>query len=163
MFCKNCGAGFPENAAVCPKCGVAIDEGNTSYSKKKRVTFTEAVSTCFAKYATFKGRAGRAEYEYWYMFLWSSYLLYLVLTTASGLFVNDESNEPFISIASLVYCIFGLGMILPSFAVSVRRLHDMGKNGWWSLILFIPLFGAILWSILILYDGDQHTNKYDIE
>lgn len=162
MFCKNCGAELPENAAVCPKCGVAIDESDTSYPKK-RVTFKEAVLTCFAKYATFKGRAGRAEYAYWYIFVVISYLLYRSLITASGLFVNEESNEPFIDIVSCIYFIFVLGMILPSFAVSVRRLHDMGKNGWWSLILFIPLFGFILWLILVLDDGDQHANKYNID
>lgn len=58
--------------------------------------------------------------------------------------------------------LFSLAIILPSIAVAVRRLHDTGKTGWWLLISFIPLVGAIVLIIFYVSDSQPGSNKYGV-
>ena len=62
--------------------------------------------------------------------------------------------------ASLFYILYGLAVIIPSLAVSIRRLHDIGKSGWWILICIIPLIGAIWLLVLMVLDSNPGNNKY---
>ena len=97
--------------------------------------FGEAVSTCLRKYVTFDGRASRPEYWWFALFYLIVYIVGLVLDIALGTF--------------LFRLITGLGLLLPSVAAAVRRLHDTGKSGWWYLVGLIPLIGWI-WLIVLL-------------
>ncbi|GAA4409577.1 DUF805 domain-containing protein [Quisquiliibacterium transsilvanicum] len=63
-------------------------------------------------------------------------------------------------LAALLSGLFVLAMLLPSLAVSVRRLHDIGRSGWWLLVSFIPLIGAIVLLVFALRDGDAGDNAY---
>jgi len=92
--------------------------------------FVQAVKTCFSKYATFSGRASRP--EYWWFFLFE---ILLIVGTAM---VSDMLNA-----------LAGLALILPAMAVSVRRLHDVGRSGWFLLLGLIPLVNLILlyWAV----------------
>lgn len=97
----------------------------------------------FRKYADFSGRATRS--EYWYFFLFY-YLVYIGLTIVDGVIGSNNG---------LISTIYILGALVPSFALSARRLHDIGKNGWFQLIGFLFLFIIIgvLYVIGVLVQG----------
>ena len=94
------------------------------------MNFGQAISTCFAKYATFSGRASRP--EFWWFFLFQ------ILVSIAASLLGDV-------VAGLV----SLAMLLPALAVGARRLHDIGKSGWWQLIMLtvIGLLLLIYWWV----------------
>jgi uncharacterized membrane protein YhaH (DUF805 family) len=104
------------------------------------MTFVESIQTCFKKYADFSGRASRSEYWWW--------ALFVLLITIVGQVIGD-----------ILGGIASLAMLLPYLAVTSRRLHDIGKSGWWQLIGFIPLIG---WAVLIYWcvQGPKEPNTY---
>lgn len=89
------------------------------------MTFQESIKTCISKYADFSGRASRS--EYWWFFL--AQILGVVIALA---------------IHPILYAIVLLGSLLPNWAAAARRMHDMGKSGWWLLLSIIPLVGLIV-------------------
>ena len=104
------------------------------------MTFSESIKTVvFKKYATFKGRASRSEY-WWYM-LFASLISLLGAVIASTLY-GDPSELTLFDIVWLL-------IFLPGLAVSIRRLHDVNKSGWW---LLYPWLGLILVPIASLFD-----------
>jgi len=120
--------------------------------------FAEAIKSFWTKYATFKGRSRRS--DYWWI------QLFLVLTNlavaAIDLALMNGDVERFIAnggggIVSLVWI---LVTIVPALAVLVRRLHDSGKSGWWVLIGFVPLVGAIVLLVFTVLDSDRGENKH---
>lgn len=110
---------------------------------------------CIKQYADFKGRARRKEY-------WMFFLIYLAL----GFFVTfaaipiDVILETEGIIYITVMCLFVLAFIVPNYAVTVRRLHDTGRSGWWILINFIPYIGGIWLFVLTCLDSEPGTNKW---
>jgi uncharacterized membrane protein YhaH (DUF805 family) len=82
------------------------------------------------KYTEFTGRATRS--EYWYFFLFN----FLI---ACGLAIIGA----FVHFLMVLYFLYALGVLLPSLAVGIRRLHDIGKSGWWLFIALVPLLGAL--------------------
>lgn len=105
------------------------------------------------KYAVFSGRAQRS--EYWYFFLF-----YFLLAVAAA--ILDGLVESFSRHAGMgVFSgILALGLLLPSLAVSVRRLHDIDRSGWWLLIAVIPLFGAIVLLVFTAKDSQPGSNRF---
>ncbi len=99
------------------------------------------------RYAKFDGRAGRA--EFWWFAL-ANFILYFVL----GLLFQVSA------IFVVVYIIAVLALIVPSIAVTVRRLHDTDKTGWLVLLAFIPFVGSIILIVLCAIAGDQGANQY---
>lgn len=100
------------------------------------MNFTEAVSTCFQKIRNFSGRASRSEYWYWVLF---TVLIGFFIGILEGAHVITKSDGNTISL------ILNLITILPSLAVTSRRLHDTDRSFWWVLIAFtivglLPLF-----------------------
>src|SRR5689334_2064739 len=83
------------------------------------------------RYAQFSGRSGRA--EYWWFFL-ANLIIAFVLGILGRVSVTF----------AVIYGLYGLAIIIPGLAVSVRRLHDINRTGWWVLIALIPLIGAIV-------------------
>lgn len=102
--------------------------------------FVEAIKICLNKYATFNGRATRSEYWWFQLFV---FLVCLAL-----------------SIFPPLLFIFVVAQILPNIAVSVRRMHDTGKSGWWVLLACIPLIGGIIFSLLCIIDTQSRDNQY---
>lgn len=88
------------------------------------MNFGQAISTCFSKYATFTGRASRP--EFWWFFLFQ------ILVSIVASMLGDV-------VAGLV----SLALLLPALAVGARRLHDIGKSGWWQLIM-LTVIGLLL-------------------
>ena len=104
------------------------------------------------KYAVFSGRAGRKEY---WNFVLVNFLIGIVLNIIESLVgIAPELN---FSVLSLIY---SLAVLLPSLGVSIRRLHDIGRSGWWLFIGLIPLAGAIIIIIFTATGSQEGTNQY---
>jgi uncharacterized membrane protein YhaH (DUF805 family) len=99
------------------------------------------------KYAVFNGRARRKEY-------WMFVLFYILIYI--GLFVV----ESLVGSPGILVLIFALGLLVPSIAVSIRRLHDTDRSGWWILIGFVPLVGGIVLLVFMCLDGTAGANQY---
>ena len=107
-------------------------------------------------YANFNGRARRKEY-------WMFVLINLIISLAlySLVLIGAAANSSILaSIGGLLYFVYALGIILPSIAVAVRRLHDVGKSGWYLLVAFIPLVGPIWLLVLLATDSQIGSNEY---
>ena len=105
------------------------------------MTFGESISICFKKYATFEGRASRS--EYWWFVLFEV----IVLIVAQ-------------LIHQYVYAIAALGFLLPALAAGARRLHDIGKSGWWLLLNIVPLVGPLVLLYFAVKDSQPGSNQY---
>ena len=109
----------------------------------------------FKKALHFEGRATRKEYWLFYLI---NMLIYIILT----LFDIMLGVYSFESGFGLLSFIFILVVLLPSLAVTFRRLHDIGRSGWWFLINLIPLIGLIIFLIFMLLDSQEGENKYGL-
>lgn len=96
----------------------------------------------FQKYVEFTGRARRKEF---WIFTLVNFVISVLLTVIGLEFIGT---------------LFGLAILLPGIAVGVRRLHDIGKTGWWLLIGFIPLIGLIVLIYFYVQEGDSGPNEY---
>jgi uncharacterized membrane protein YhaH (DUF805 family) len=103
--------------------------------------FPQAIKTCLNKYATFDGRAGRA--EFWW------FVLFNFLVSAAASIVWHRLGN-----------LAGLALLLPSFAVGARRLHDIGKSGWFQLLVLIPVVGMLVLIYWAVQKGDPNPNEY---
>ena len=101
------------------------------------------------KYADFSGRATRQQY---WMFMLFYILIYIGLSLIETAFGSSG-----IGILSLL---FTLGLLVPSIAILARRLHDIGKSGWWMLLALIPLVGAIIVLVFTILDSEKESNQY---
>ncbi|MBO6216541.1 MAG: DUF805 domain-containing protein [Prevotella sp.] len=115
--------------------------------------FTEAISTCFSKFATFSGRASRSEYWYWSLFL---FLLELVVIILMFITLKEVALFAIYPVLGII----GIVTLLPSLAVLVRRLHDIGRSGWSVLFSLIPFVGSIIMLIFCLMDSQPGDNQY---
>jgi uncharacterized membrane protein YhaH (DUF805 family) len=108
------------------------------------------------QYTDFNGRARRT--EYWMYLLFNIIFLFAaaILDNILGLKFSPEIPYGFI------YIIYALAVFIPGLAVTVRRLHDVDKSGWFVLIAFIPLVGAIWLLILYCTEGIPGTNQYGV-
>ena len=106
------------------------------------MNFIDAVKSVLTKYADFNGRARRS--EYWWFFLFN-----FILNVITGFI--DESITP--GGIGMVGLFVSLGLLVPALAVAVRRMHDVGKSGWFILI---PIYNLIL----ACTDGDAGSNQY---
>ena len=99
------------------------------------------------KYADFSGRATRQEFWTYYLFLFIVFLFLPIIETAllgSGLILT---------------ILFAVATLVPSWAVSARRLHDTNRSGWMSLLTFIPIVGFYI-LVLWCFDSDEGENNY---
>ena len=103
-------------------------------------------------YATFTGRARRS--EYWWFFLLNT-LVAIGLGVLDGLSGTMTDNG--IGILGLVYA---LAALIPGISVSVRRLHDTGRSGFWWFILLVPIIGMIVMLVFMFLDSEDGANKY---
>ena len=99
------------------------------------------------KYAVFSGRARRA--EFWW-FVLGNLIVSIVLSIIDGILGSN-------GILGLIYSV---GVLLPSIGVSIRRLHDTDRSGWWLLIGLIPLIGFLVLLYFYVQDGDPQPNQY---
>ena len=98
------------------------------------------------KYAVFSGRARRKEIWYFILFDFIFAFLLGLIDSLIGIYVLSS--------------LYSLAVLLPSLGVSIRRLHDTGRTGWWIFIGLIPLIGAIILLIFFVTDSQPGTNQY---
>lgn len=99
------------------------------------------------KYAVFNGRSRRTEY---WMFTLFNLIISFVIAFAEGM----------VGSPGIVYALYGLAVFLPSLGVMIRRLHDIGRSGWWVLIGFVPLVGLIVLLVFAVTDSNPGDNEY---
>ena len=105
------------------------------------------------KYAVFDGRARRK--EYWYFTLFNILIMIgLVFVDAAMGTLDAQSGYGALGV------IYTLGVIIPSIAALVRRLHDIGRSGWWVFIILVPLIGPIAILIMTVMSSYDGTNEY---
>jgi len=104
-------------------------------------------------YAVFTGRARRKEYWMFLLFNIIFAIAAMILDNALGLVIAPMPYGP-------LYMLYMLAVLIPGLAVGVRRLHDLGKSGWWLLIILIPLIGAIWLLVLFVTEGTRGPNQY---
>jgi uncharacterized membrane protein YhaH (DUF805 family) len=101
----------------------------------------------FERYALFEGRSGRAEF-WWYAL--AHFIVSLVLSLLGQ--------------ASVIFYVLGfiwwLGLIIPSIAVAIRRLHDASNSGWFLLIWLIPVIGWIILIVMLAQESTSGPNQY---
>ena len=106
------------------------------------MNFGQAISVCLSKYATFAGRASRSEF-WWFV------LFQILVSLAAGMLGN------------VIGALVNLALLLPAFAVGTRRLHDIGKSGWWQLLTLtgMGVFLLIYWWVQPTVEGG---NEYEV-
>lgn len=110
------------------------------------MSFVDAVKSCLSQYVGFQGRARRS--EYWYFCLFNVIL---------GVVASIIAQLTGVKILSTLVT---LALLLPGIAVDIRRMHDIGKSGWWILISFVPVVGAILLIVWCCKDSEPGENQY---
>ena len=143
-YCANCGAQPDPLAVICVACGQSLKgakyrpaSGSYSANNDEVVdSFGGAIRACFNKYATFRGRANRSEYWYFYLFTFIC------------------------CIVPILGYIAALVVLIPNLAVCVRRLHDIGKSGWNLLFGLIPIVGGILLLVWYCQPSQEGENEY---
>lgn len=99
------------------------------------------VNTLKTQYADFAGKATRSQYWYFVLFY---IILAVVFQLIDELVINPMLGSGTSSVGGFLQMIFALALIIPSIAIGVRRLHDIGKSGLWLLIGLIPLIGSLI-------------------
>jgi uncharacterized membrane protein YhaH (DUF805 family) len=125
---------------------VNTDGVNNVLEKAKQIQGMEFFIRAYQNYANFKGRDTRQQY-------WMFYLFYMIVTVILSIV------DAIIGI-DIFSTIFILGSLVPSIAIATRRLHDIGKSGWWQLIILIPLVGVIVLIVFLAKQGTYGENQY---
>lgn len=122
---------------------------------------SDATFAAFWKnYAVFKGRATRSEY-WWPLFI--NVLIVAPLSFCGGIFQGSDDLQVLANIAIGLAALYVLAVAIPSWSVSVRRLHDLNYSGWLLLVTFIPFLGwffNIIILLLFFFEGTKGPNKY---
>jgi uncharacterized membrane protein YhaH (DUF805 family) len=108
--------------------------------------------TALKKYAVFSGRSRRK--EYW------MFCLFSVIFTIAAMILDSVLGSAIGMGYGVIYLLYTLAVFIPSIAVSVRRLHDVGKSGWFLLIVLIPIIGGIWFIILVCSNSEAGETKY---
>ena len=108
---------------------------------------------CFQKYTQFVGRARRA--EYWWYTLFNAILYFIV--GMAGVLIGYATDTP--ALAGVLIAVYLLAVLVPTLAVTCRRLHDAGLTGWWQLLGIIP-GGGIVVLVMTMLPGNPGQNRY---
>jgi uncharacterized membrane protein YhaH (DUF805 family) len=120
---------------------------------RSAVGFGDAIAICFRKYAMFRGRARRPEYWWWFLF---QVLVSIVASILDRALFTTGVFSVFSALTTLI-------LLLPTVAVTVRRLHDIDRPGWWLLILVIPIGGMVVLVIMTCMRGADGSNRFGPE
>lgn len=111
------------------------------------------VQTVFRKYAVFDGRAQRS--EFWYFVLFN-----LVVSIVLAIVDTVIGTGRLLGGQGLLGGLYALAILIPSLAVGARRLHDIGKSGWWLLLGLIPLIGTLVLIYFWVQDSQAGSNEH---
>lgn len=116
---------------------------------------TYFVNTIKNRYAQFDGRASRSEFWYFQLFYM---IIVIAISVLTPLLANVSTSMALIPTGILL--ILSLGLLVPSLALSIRRLHDSDKSGWLLLCGLIPIVGSIIIIVFMCLDSTPGTNQY---
>ena len=116
------------------------------------MNFQDSIKSCFKNYGKFKGRASRSEYWYWALFVSLVSIFTIIIDISLLGSTIDDNYTPLNSIWSLV-------VIIPGITVTVRRLHDVNRSGWWIFIVF-TIIGLIPYFYWLVKKGDATDNNF---
>lgn len=105
----------------------------------------------------FSGRSRRK--EYWYFNLFNGIVMIFMALFAIAF---SEDRKPAMVPFFLMFA-YGMVLFVPSLAVTIRRLHDIGKSGWWYFIAFIPFVGGIILFVFTLLDSEPYANQWGLD
>ena len=106
------------------------------------------------KYALFKCRANRSEF-------WLFALVNVALSIVYQILISVlASSTAATLIVSIIFCVIALAILVPGLALSVRRMHDIGKGGGWIFISFVPIIGSIWFLVLCIKEGEPAANRF---
>ncbi|MBV5261568.1 DUF805 domain-containing protein [Synechococcus moorigangaii CMS01] len=114
--------------------------------------FVDYYIKAWQNYTNFSGRARRK--EFWYVFI-VNLAISLILSILEQTFLGG--------LASLLSIVYSLAFLLPGIALGIRRLHDTGRSGWWLLIGFVPIIGAIVLIIFFASPSVSGQNQYNVD
>jgi uncharacterized membrane protein YhaH (DUF805 family) len=114
------------------------------------MNFVDAIKSGFHNYVRFSGRAARSEYWYWLLFC---ILIGIVSVLIDAVLFPHSDVGPINTIAELI-------VLLPTLAVSIRRLHDLDRSGWWFLLVLIPIIGGIWLFVWFCMRGTIGPNRF---
>ena len=117
------------------------------------MTFFEAAAKCYRKYVSYRGRASKS--EFWWFFL-------LFFLFAWPLLLSEFQSGTWVAVLSFMYFILTLSAIIPLTAVFTRRMHDLGRTGASWLVIFFPIFGVLTLLYWTLQEGKEEENKYGL-
>ena len=107
------------------------------------MSFVQAVQVCLRKYVDFSGRAVRSEF-------WWFALFQLIVIVGASMFGETIGN------------VVALALVLPSLAVGARRLHDIGKSGWFLLLHLLPIIGILVLIFFWVQASQTESNEYGV-
>ena len=123
-------------------------------------SFGECIKLFFKNYVNFSGRSRRA--EYWYVVLFET-LVSVVLSALSGVLASVTDGSTVVTvITSILTYGFSLAVLIPGIALVIRRLHDIGKSGFYLFISLIPLVGSIILIVWCAKDSSPEPNQYGV-
>jgi uncharacterized membrane protein YhaH (DUF805 family) len=130
--------------------------------------FPVAIRRFFKKYATFTGRASRSEYWWWVLVAVAVGIIINIITAAvgaSGATVAADGSAvpgPGAAVGLVQLAIWGLATIVPSLALTVRRLHDVNLSGWLVLLGLVPFLGGIALLVLTILPPKPEGQRFDV-
>lgn len=131
------------------------------------MSFGQAVSSVLRQYVGFAGRARRSEFWWFYLFATLLYAIpYGIAFAVMFASVDPATGEPTdtAEVAGgavvLLALLVALALVLPTLAVTVRRLHDTGRSGFWYFVSFVPFVGGIILLVLLAQDTQRGPNAY---
>lgn len=127
---------------------------------KEEISFGSVLKRFYNHYTDFSGRARRR--EYWYVVLWFFIITVIcaVLLVPCIVFSEDVGGYVVAYLLSSFYGIFMLASVIPMLALTIRRIHDMGKPGWWYFLQLIPLAGFVFKLIIRFADSENKNNQW---
>jgi uncharacterized membrane protein YhaH (DUF805 family) len=124
-----------------------LDRISDQNKSEEQFTIVDWAVKGLKNYANFTGRARRKEF-------WFYTLAFFIVAIIVSIIDRILGTNP------LLYIVLVLGLLVPNLAIAVRRLHDIGRSGWWYLIAFIPLIGAIILIIWFATDTQRENNQW---
>lgn len=118
--------------------------------------FVDAIRSGISKYSTWQGRATRSEYWYFVLFYIAALVSVVAIMAIFEGIVGDAADAFF----GLIFIAILIFFVSPMLAVSIRRLHDINRSGWWYWINLIPYVGAIVFIVFMCTRGDHFINDY---
>lgn len=177
-FCSSCGAPISEIAPVneqiveiairqVPIASGTYQPVSSSYTSQinaglsetySGLSMGEAIKSVFSKYARFSGRATRS--EYWYFALFSLLITAGLLLLGSVLSSSGGSMAETSAIAAFLLLLWWAAIVIPTIAVTIRRLHDAGYSGWLYLLVLVPYLGGLVLFIFALLVSQPSDNTW---